>query len=108
MLEEIRRLQTRLEDLELNRQQDPNAGDINDNEEKPKEEREAKEDCAEVRLLKYVIGASMRPKPEVPTYQGGLDVNELLEWINEMDKFFDYDETDEPMTADTALQYRCD
>lgn len=45
--------------------------------------------------MKYVIGAIMRPKPEVPTYQGGLDVNELLEWINDMDKFFDYDEIDD-------------
>ena len=34
----------------------------------------------------------MRPKPEVPTYQGGLDANELLDWINKMDKFFNYDE----------------
>ena len=37
----------------------------------------------------------MRPKPEVPTYQGGLDANELLDWINKMDKFFDYDEIDD-------------
>ena len=34
----------------------------------------------------------MRPMPEVPTYQGGLDANELLDWINNIDKFFDYDE----------------
>ena len=45
--------------------------------------------------MKSVIGASMRPKPEVPTYQGGLDANELLDWINEMDKLFDYDETND-------------
>lgn len=37
----------------------------------------------------------MRPRPEVPTYQGGLDPNELLDWINEMNKFFDYDEMSE-------------
>ena len=37
----------------------------------------------------------MSHKLEVPTYQGGLDANELLDWINEMDKFFDYDETNE-------------
>ena len=42
-----------------------------------------------------MIGASMRPKPEVPTYQGGLDVSELLDWINEMGKFFEYDEIDD-------------
>ena len=46
-----------------------------------------------------MIGVSMRPKLEVHTYQGGLDVNELLEWINDMDKFFDYDETDDGRQA---------
>ena len=78
LLEEIRRLQTRLEALEVNRQWDPFGGDANDNEEELEEEREVEEDRVEVRLLKYVIGASMRPKRNVPTYQGGLDANELL------------------------------
>lgn len=49
--------------------------------------------------MKYVIGAIMRPKPEVPTYQGDFDVNELLECINDMDKFFDYDEIDDGRQA---------
>ena len=44
-------------------------------------------------MLKYVIGASMRPKAKVTTYQGGLYANELLDWINEMNKLFDYDDT---------------
>ena len=54
-------------------------------------------------MLKSVIGASMRPKPEVPTYQGGLDTNELLDWINEMDNFFDYDETNEERKVKFAV-----
>ena len=37
----------------------------------------------------------MRPKLEVPIYQGGLDVNEILDWINELDNFFHYDETND-------------
>ena len=79
LLEEIRRLQTRLEALEENWQKDPIGGDANDNGEEPKEEREIKVDYVEIWLLKSVIGASMRPKPKVPTYQGGLDGNELLD-----------------------------
>ena len=35
-MEEIRRLQTILEAVELNRQQDHDVGDIGDNEEEPK------------------------------------------------------------------------
>lgn len=84
-----------LEALEENRQRDPIGGDVSDNKEEPKEEREAKVDCAEVWLLKSMIGANKRPRPEVPTYQGCLDPNELLDWINKMDKFFDYDEMSE-------------
>ena len=50
-----------------------------------------------------MIGASMRPNPEVPTYQGGLDAKELLDWINEMDKLFDYDEIDDEKKVKFAV-----
>ena len=63
LMEEIRRLQTRLEALELNKQRDPDVGDISGNEDEPKEERGAEVEHEEVELLKYVIGASLRPKP---------------------------------------------
>lgn len=68
-----------MEALEVNQQRDLVGGDVSDNEEEPEEEREVEVDRVEIRLLKYVIGASMRPKPEVPTYQRGLDANELLD-----------------------------
>ena len=77
LLEEI--IQTKLEAVELNRQRDPDVGEIGDNEEEPEEEREAEAGYAEIRLLKSVIDTSMRRKLEVPTYQGGLDSNELLD-----------------------------
>lgn len=63
MLEEIRRIKTRMEALEVNRQRDPIGGDVSDNEEEPKEEREVEADHAEFWLLKSMIGVSMRPKP---------------------------------------------
>ena len=53
--------------------------------------------------MKYVIGVSMRPKPKAPTYQGGLDANELLDWINDMDKLFDYDEIDDERKVKFAV-----
>ena len=87
----------------MNRQRYPVLGDINENEEEPEEEREARVNRAEVRLLKSMIGVSMRPKLEVPTYQGGLDVYELLDLINEMDNFFDYDEIDDEKKVKFAV-----
>lgn len=95
LLEEIRRIETTLEALEVNSQWDPIGGDISENNEEQEEEREVEEDHVEVRLLKYLIGSSMRSKPKMPKYQGGLDVNELLDWINDMDKLFDYDKIDD-------------
>ena len=80
LLEEIRRLRARLEAVEMNRQRDPDIEDVNENKEEPlAEEREIVASLVEIRLLKAVIGASMRPKPKVPTYHGDLDANELLD-----------------------------
>jgi hypothetical protein len=36
------------------------------------------------------VGA--RPKMKVPMYEGELNVEELLDWINAMDKYFNYED----------------
>jgi hypothetical protein len=35
-----------------------------------------------------------RAKIEVPMYKGNLDVEELLDWIMSMEKYFDYEDVD--------------
>jgi chemotaxis signal transduction protein len=35
------------------------------------------------------------PNMEVPMYEGNLNVDELLDWINSMGKYFDYEEVKE-------------
>ena len=95
LVEEIQRLQTSLEAVGLNRQRDPEVGGESENEGESHEEgRVVATNLVEIRLLMLVIGESMRPNPEIPTYHGDLYANELLDWINEMDKFFEYDKTD--------------
>jgi hypothetical protein len=42
-----------------------------------------------------VTRVGSRPKMEVPTYEGNLNVDELLDWINAMYKYFDYEEVEE-------------
>jgi hypothetical protein len=39
------------------------------------------------------IGA--REKMEIPMYEGNLDVEELLDWIRALDKYFDYEDVEE-------------
>jgi hypothetical protein len=36
-----------------------------------------------------------RAKIEVSMYEGNLDVEELLDWIRSMEKYFDYEDVDE-------------
>jgi hypothetical protein len=36
-----------------------------------------------------------REKMEVPMYEGNLNVEELLDWISSLDKYFDYEEIDD-------------
>jgi len=38
---------------------------------------------------------SSKPKPELLTYDGSLSIEVLLDWINEMDKYFECEEVSE-------------
>jgi hypothetical protein len=59
-------------------------------EEKLQEVKQLKE-----QLLRLVTKVGARPKMEVPMYEGNLNVEEFLDWINAMDKYFDYEDIDE-------------
>ena len=76
------------------RRRDPEAGDVSEAE----VEQEA-DDCIEedigVKLLKAAIGASSRPRVEIAAYDGGLNLEELVDLINLMDKHFDFSQVPE-------------
>jgi hypothetical protein len=36
-----------------------------------------------------------RENIDIPMYEGNLDVEEMLDWIRSMDKYFDYEYVDE-------------
>ena len=39
--------------------------------------------------------ASSRPRLEVPMYEGNLNVEELMDWINALNKYFDFEEIED-------------
>ena len=41
------------------------------------------------------MGSTSRPNPEVSTYNGSMNREELVYWINAMDNFFEYEEMDD-------------
>ncbi len=92
--EEIRILVARLEAMEVGRRRDPEIGDESE------QELEAAADGPEgestkMRLLRSVLVASSKPKLELPTYDNSLFIEVLLDWISEMDKYFECEEISE-------------
>ena len=83
--EEIRRLQALLEAMEMGIQWYLEGGDISEPSEVPEEEEAVP---AEVILLRAVLGSSFRPNPELSIYDSSLKVENLIDWIREMDKYF--------------------
>jgi hypothetical protein len=75
------------------------AGDISEaeseNEAGNKEEEVAVEDAAEECLFRSVARIGAREKMNIPVYEGNLDVEEILDWIRALDKYFNYEDVEE-------------
>ena len=48
-----------------------------------------------MRFFKLVLGYTSKPRLEVSAFAGGLNPEELINWINEMNKCFDYEDMGE-------------
>jgi len=44
--------------------------------------------------LRLVTKVGAKPNMEVAMYEGKLNVDELFDWINAMEKYFEYEEVD--------------
>eukprot|EP00253_Pinus_taeda_P012208 PITA_12208 len=92
--EELRVLTARLEAVEAGRRRDPQLGDVN--EEEVEVAADGPEgDSPEVKLLKSVLLSNSRPKPELPTYDGSLSIDVVLDWISKLDNYFECKEISE-------------
>lgn len=56
------------------------------------EEYEVVRDPDEARFLRAISKIGQRPKIEVSTYPGNLNREELIDWINDMEEYFEYEE----------------
>ena len=90
-MEELRILREEMAAMRGTRR-DLEASDVSEAE--PEAEPEAKYETKEiaVRLWKAVIGASSKQRLEITAYNGGLNREELVDWINTMHKHFDFSE----------------
>jgi hypothetical protein len=94
--EEMRQLRARLDTMEIKKRRAPEAGYVSDVESENLEEEEvAEEQATWERLLRDVVKMGTRAKMEVSMYEGNFNVEELLDWISALDKYFHYEEIDD-------------
>ena len=86
----IRILEERLEAME--RKNHSKNSDDSDEEAKSESSEEEEEDPNEVEILNMFMKTSGIPRIEVPMYLGNLNVEELMDWINALSKYFDFEE----------------
>ena len=46
-------------------------------------------------LLRYVLGSRSRPKASLSTHDGNFSAEGLIDWIGELDQYFDNEEIEE-------------
>ena len=79
-------------------------GDVSGLEEEGNDqEEEAALESAEMKMLRSVLGSSSRPKPSLSTYDGNLSAEGLIDWIGELDRYFDYEEVEEDKKVKLAV-----
>jgi hypothetical protein len=91
-------LRARLEDMETVQRRTVSAGDLSDSESEDEVEREeevAVEDASNERFIRAISRMSAREKMDIQVYEGNLDAEELLDWIRDLDTYFDYEDVEE-------------
>jgi hypothetical protein len=98
----MRELHAQLDAMETKQRRTPDTGDICEDERKNEgghgEEFVAK-DVVEECLFKVVARIGARAKMDILMYEGNLDVEEFLEWLRALDKYFDYKYIEEDKKA---------
>eukprot|EP00253_Pinus_taeda_P005469 PITA_05469 len=69
-------------------------GDVSEPEVEVAEE-EAIAVTPEMMFFQLGMRSTAKPKTKVPIYEGGLNLQEVIDWINGMEKLFDYEQTED-------------
>jgi hypothetical protein len=92
-------IRAKLMDVEIKQRHTTDIGDVSEFEREDdaglEEEEIAVEDATNECLIRVVARMSARAKMYIPVYEGNLDVEELLDWIRDLDTYFDYEDVKE-------------
>ena len=94
ILDQLRQIAARIDAVETAQRRGAHLEDVSDDEAAaPNHNPEPEEDQEEERLLRLLSRANSKPAVEVVAYDGKLDTNAVLDWISDMEKFFEYENT---------------
>jgi hypothetical protein len=95
---EMRELHARLDAMDTTQRCTVDAGDISEAESENETGNEGEEvtveDAIDERLFRAIARIGVA-KMEIPMYEGNLDVEEILDWIRALYKYFDYEDVEE-------------
>jgi hypothetical protein len=61
------------------------------------------EDATNERLIKSITRMSSKTNMDIPTYEGNMDAEELLDWIRALETYFDYEDIEEDKKVKHAV-----
>jgi hypothetical protein len=94
----------RLDAKEIAHRRAPDVGDVSEAEsEEVEEEGTAEREPVKERIIRVVSRIRAIEKVEVSMYEGNLEVEELLDWVRAIDKYFDYEEIVEEKKVKHAI-----
>jgi hypothetical protein len=103
----MREIRARLDAMETKQRHIFDAGDTSEaeseNEAGHEGEEVAVEDVADECLFRDVARICAREKMDIPMYEGNLDVEEIIDWIRALDKYFDYEDVEEDRKVKHAV-----
>ena len=90
ILDQLRKITARLDVVEISQRRRAHLDDVSDDEAATSNHNlEPEEDQDEERLLRVLSRAKSKPTIEVIPYDGKEDTNVVLDWISDMEKFFE-------------------
>jgi Icc-related predicted phosphoesterase len=96
---EMHELRARLDAMETTQRHTVNVGDIkeaeSENEARNEGEEAAVKDAADECLFRVFARIDAREKMDILVYEGNLDVEEIIDLIRALDKYFDYEDVKE-------------
>ena len=104
---EMRELRARIDAMEIAHRHTVDVGYINEDESENEVGNEGEEvvveDVVDERLFRVFPRIGAREKMDILVYEGNMDVEELLDWIRTLDKYFDYEDVEEDKKVKHAV-----